>query len=387
MSKENYINIIDFGSSKIRFAVFDNKLNEKFIETNEVIINENYSNHFNLINQITKKAEKKISTHIQDVILALDTKDLFTIDISLKKDLEEKSNLNKIYNNLILELNRLISLYYDKYQILHIVLCQCIVDNKNFIELPKNINEVKNIKIFFKIICFKKDFINFLKNSFKETNLNIKNIFCTSYIKSLSYSQKLGLKNNSFLEIGWERTSLIIFESGNLKFIQSIPIGSFHITKDISKIFKISISEADKIKKSFNKTYTEFSYENKTNDNSIKAKDFINKNISVDLLKKVILFRIQEIIDLTFKSLKNLNYKSNLSNSDLFLIGGGSLLFNNNSFYIDNKFEFRSINFYNETDQQVCNSVLVYHLNNSDMPKKTIKSQGLFEKFFNFFGK
>ncbi len=387
MSKENYINIIDFGSSKIRFAVFDNKLNEKFIETNEVIINENYSNHFNLINQITKKAEKKISTHIQDVILALDTKDLFTIDISLKKDLEEKSNLNKIYNNLILELNRLISLYYDKYQILHIVLCQCIVDNKKFIELPKNINEVKNIKIFFKIICFKKDFINFLKNSFKETNLNIKNIFCTSYIKSLSYSQKLGLKNNSFLEIGWERTSLIIFESGNLKFIQSIPIGSFHITKDISKIFKISISEADKIKKSFNKTYTEFSYENKTNDNSIKAKDFINKNISVDLLKKVILFRIQEIIDLTFKSLKNLNYKSNLSNSDLFLIGGGSLLFNNNSFYIDNKFEFRSINFYNETDQQVCNSVLVYHLNNSDMPKKTIKSQGLFEKFFNFFGK
>ena len=387
MSKENYINIIDFGSSKIRFAVFDNKLNEKFIETNEVIINENYSNHFNLINQITKKAEKKISTHIQDVILALDTKDLFTIDISLKKDLEEKSNLNKIYNNLILELNRLISLYYDKYQILHIVLCQCIVDNKNFIELPKNINEVKNIKIFFKIICFKKDFINFLKNSFKETNLNIKNIFCTSYIKSLSYSQKLGLKNNSFLEIGWERTSLIIFESGNLKFIQSIPIGSFHITKDISKIFKISISEADKIKKSFNKTYTEFSYENNTNDNSIKAKDFINKNISVDLLKKVILFRIQEIIDLTFKSLKNLNYKSNLSNSDLFLIGGGSLLFNNNSFYIDNKFEFRSINFYNETDQQVCNSVLAYHLNNSDMPKKTIKSQGLFEKFFNFFGK
>ena len=300
MSKENYINIIDFGSSKIRFAVFDNKLNEKFIETNEVIINENYSNHFNLINQITKKAEKKISTHIQDVILALDTKDLFTIDISLKKDLEEKSNLNKIYNNLILELNRLISLYYDKYQILHIVLCQCIVDNKNFIEIPKNINEIKNIKKFFKIICFKKDFINFLKNSFKETNLNIKNIFCTSYIKSLSYSQKLGLKNNSFLEIGWERTSLIIFESGNLKFIQSIPIGSFHITKDIQN-FEISISEAGKIKKSFNKTYNEFSYENNTNNNSIKAKDFINKNISVDLLKKVILFRIQEIIDLTFK--------------------------------------------------------------------------------------
>ena len=38
-----------------------------------MIINENYSNHFNLINQITKRL-KKISTHIQDVILALDKK-------------------------------------------------------------------------------------------------------------------------------------------------------------------------------------------------------------------------------------------------------------------------------------------------------------------------
>ena len=43
MNKKNYFNIIDFGSSKIRFSVFDNKLNEKFSETKKVnIINENF---------------------------------------------------------------------------------------------------------------------------------------------------------------------------------------------------------------------------------------------------------------------------------------------------------------------------------------------------------
>ena len=30
----------------------------------------------------------------------------------------------------------------------------------------------------------------------------------------------------------------------------------------------------------------------------------LNKNISIDLLKKVILYRVQEIIDLTFKKSK-----------------------------------------------------------------------------------
>ena len=38
-----------------------------------------------IINKIIKKAEKKISSHIEDIILILDTEELFTIDISLKK--------------------------------------------------------------------------------------------------------------------------------------------------------------------------------------------------------------------------------------------------------------------------------------------------------------
>ena len=93
MSKENYINIIDFGSSKIRFSVFDNKLNKIFFKSNSVSINENFSNHFNIIDENIKKAEKEISSHIKDIILTLDTKDLFTINIALKKDLNVKTNI------------------------------------------------------------------------------------------------------------------------------------------------------------------------------------------------------------------------------------------------------------------------------------------------------
>ena len=133
------------------------------------------------------------------------------------------------------------------------------------------------------------------------------------------------------------RSSILFFENKKLKLIETIPIGGNHITTDISKIFKISEVEAEKLKKSFNKTYTEFSYKNKTSEDTMVIHEIINKNISVDLLKKVILYRVQEIIDLIFKK-SNISDRENvLEGSDLFLIGEGSKLFKNNSFYLDNR--------------------------------------------------
>ena len=181
------------------------------------------------------------------------------------------------------------------------------------------------------------------------------------------------------------------YVKNKLKFIYSIPIGSFNITKDISKIFNISIEDAEKIKKSFNKSDTEFSYkknENENeNENNISVRDIINKKISVDLLKKVILYRVQEIIDLNFKQLKNYNHDLNLEDFELFLIGEGSMLFNNNSFYLNDRFGFKKINYYSETDTEICNSALTHFLNNSKIPRTPRKKQGLFEKFFNLFSK
>ena len=137
--------------------------------------------------------------------------------------------------------------------------------------------------------------------------------------------------------LDWEDHQSFFFENKKIKFIETIPIGGNHITTDISKIFKISEVEAEKLKKSFNKTYTEFSYNNKTTKDTMVIHEIINKNISVDLLKKVILYRVQEIIDLIFKKSNISDRKNVLEGSDLFLIGEGSKLFKNNSFYLDNR--------------------------------------------------
>ena len=46
MNKRNFFNIIDFGSSKVRFTTFDINLNEKFSDSINVYLNEDFQNHF-----------------------------------------------------------------------------------------------------------------------------------------------------------------------------------------------------------------------------------------------------------------------------------------------------------------------------------------------------
>ena len=69
MSKNNFINIIDFGSSKIRLTVFNNQSDIQFSQSFPNKINDKYSNTAENLKEIIKIAEKNISSHIENVVL------------------------------------------------------------------------------------------------------------------------------------------------------------------------------------------------------------------------------------------------------------------------------------------------------------------------------
>ena len=381
-------NIIDLGHSKIRFSIFDKNKDIIFSENLSVIFDNQYSNHFYIIEGLIKKAEKEISSYIEDAILIFDTSEQYSIDISLNKESNNNLTIENLYNLLVLELYQIINSNYNNYEIVHIIVNECVIDKKKYNNLPDKLLKTNNLKVHFKLICFPKNILNKLKENFKKINLNIIKVFSTSYIKSLSYLEKINSEKVSFLEIGWKRTSLLIFNNKKLQSINSILLGGFHISNDISKVFKISIDEAEKLKKLFNKSENEFSYKNSNlESNQISTKEIFNKNISVNLLKEVILYRVQEIIDLIFlKFKKNLGY-SKIKDNNLILIGGGTKLLNNNVFHLDDKFDHKKINFFEENDVEICSSGLTYYLNNYDEPVKKNKNEGIFEKFFNIFNK
>ncbi len=387
MNKKNLFNILDFGSSKIKFTNFDDNLEENFSETIPVALGDDSLNYFHEIKNIIKKAEKKTSSYIKDIILIHNPLHLFEINISLNKILNETSSIEKIYNSFLLELKHIMSNNYNHYDIGHVITDKCIVNGKIYFKFPFHLKKINNIKVDFKLICFPKKININIREEFKNINLNIKNIFCTTYTKTSYYLDKFNYENISFLEIGFNKTTIAIYEKNNLKVIYSIPIGSFNITKDISKIFKISIQEADEIKKLFNKSETEFSYNNSPANKSYSTKIILKKSISIDTLKKVILYRIQEIFDLLFIKSNISKYNMHLNNRELILIGEGSRLFNDNPFFLEDKFGYKSIKYYEENDVEICKSGLYFYLNNLETPKYLTKKHGLFEKFFNFFSK
>jgi len=392
MKKNNYSTIIDYGSSELRLGVFDNKLSKLFIQSKDISQKDNYEEHSKSINFLIREAENKISAHLESITVLHDTSEIFTIDISIKKKIDQKIIFKDVCSSIILEANQLINDCYINKKVIHLIIKKYIINDKEFLNIPDEIPELNSVILEIKFICLPYYQYKNVFETFKKNNLKISNFFSSSLVKSFKYIDYF--KENkfvAFLDIGLDKTTIIFFINQKFDCLNSIPIGGNHISKDISKIMKLSLEESEKLKKTFNKSETDFSYSEKiSTDNANIIKKIIGKNISIDLLKKVISTRIEEIIELSFKAMsisENIDKKQNLN---LVLIGNGSKIFDKNSFQIEDKYNFKEINFYEENDFDICKAGLIFEKNFLDKdPKKLKKNQkkiGFFHRFFNIFG-
>tara|TARA_Y100000590_G_scaffold133276_1_gene152375 strand:+ start:76 stop:1260 length:1185 start_codon:yes stop_codon:yes gene_type:complete len=392
MKKNNYSTVVDYGSSEIRLGVFDNKFSKLFFKSKSISQKNNYEEYSKSINFLIRDAEKQISTHLENITVLYDTSEICTIDLSIKKKLDQKVNFNEVCSSIILEANQLIKNCYIGKKIIHVIINKYIINSKEFFNVPDKISEFNSVILELKFICLPHDKYNRVFDVFKENNLNVLNFFSSSLVKSFQYIDFFK-KNKfvTFLDIGLDRTTMIFFINQKLDSINSIPIGGNNISKDISQIMQLTLDESEELKKTFNRSEIDFSYNNTDlNENKKIINKIIGKNISIDLLKKVVLARIEEIIKLSFKSINipnNIDMKQNLN---LVLIGRGSKIFNKNSFQIEDKYNFKEINFYEENDFEICKAGLQFETNfeNTD-PQKLKKNQkklGIFHRFFNIFG-
>ena len=392
MNKDNYSTIIDFGSSKLRLGVFDENLSKIYFKSKDIDKESNFNEYSKLINFLIRDAESKISNHLKNIVVLYDASDVYSIDLSIKKILDQKTSFKNICSTIILEAEKLIYDNYINNKIIHTVVKKYIINGKEFLNIPTKITEIKSLIIEIKFLCIPNDQYNNIIDVFKKNNLKILNFFSSSLVRSFKYLDHFVEKKSvAFLDIGLERSSLFTFVNQKLDFFSSIPIGGQHVSKDISQIIKLSFDDAENLKRTFNKSEVEFSYdETKKDDNKNIIKKILGRNISIDLLKKVILSRIEEIINLSFKN--NIIYENNDKQEDLtlILIGNGSKLLDKNSFQLEDKYKFEEINFYEENDLEICKAgILFEEKSKQEFPQKVVKNQkkmGVFQKFFNLFG-
>ena len=368
MNNKNFQTFFDCGFSNIRAGTFNiNNNNEAFYYESEFFTDQS-SLKFK-VQKIITSLEKDTDEYIDNVNLMIDSPKMLSIGISLSKKLDGSKLKQTNIQFLVQEAKQQILKYYTNYNIAHIIINNYKIDRVDYSYLPDEI-KCDFISLDLLFICLPTNLVLHFKNIFSKSNIFIDQIICSSYAKSINYKNNLNLNEHvSFIDIGFNKTSIISYFNDKIASLNVIPVGGNHITKDISQILEIDLEKSEKLKRNFDQN----------------QKTFDNKGISIETLQKIIFARTEEILELCAKSIVSNSYK--LANYKMVLMGEGSKVLDNQD--KDKISLTNDIDFLEETLEDICQSgfKFVTELNKQEVvvvPKKQIKT-GFFEKFFHFF--
>tara|TARA_B100000029_G_scaffold20865_1_gene21099 strand:+ start:831 stop:1970 length:1140 start_codon:yes stop_codon:yes gene_type:complete len=375
MDKEKFETFLDFGSSKIRIGAFDSEHPSNIFFNDELCVNDFRIKKFTLsdsdikINKLVKDLEKKTNTHLSKINLMLDTPDFEVINISSKRKFEGREISIKDIKYLLQEFNLLIKNHHPNLKIIHLIVTKIVIDTKEFNSFPENNINCDELILEVMFICLPNLIIQKIIEKFKKKFISINKIYCSSYLKSFNYKESFnGYDKKFFLDIGYEKSSLSVYDKNKLILIKFLSLGGNNITKDISKILKISEKESEDLKINFSKNISE-------------------KNISNNFLKKIIFARVDEIINLIFQNINLTDFNYKKGKSILIFTGEGSKILDKKSIYLSENFEyFNEINFIEESTYLICDSGRKFNTTNNpheiNIIAKKQRKFGFFEKIF-----
>ena len=385
---EKSLNVfIDFGSSKIRLGIYNKETSKNIFILEKDCISNFTTNNFDIknsneiIKDLIKSAERKVNNHIKDINLMIDTPDMFSIDISIKKNFDSKKYSINDINSLLNEAKSLVQKNYINKKIIHMIVKKFIFDDQEFFEIPNEDFNYNSLIVELKFICFADQIWKKLQDSFGNNHLNIDNLYCSSYVRSSSYNSLFNDFNKKvILDIGYGKSSITVFHDSRILYFNIIPVGGRHITNDISILLKVDQVDAEIFKKSLNQS--EITFENRLDKN--------NRSGSSDLSSQVIFARVDEIIKLNLDDGYFNAFFQNKDSCILIFIGEGSKILNKNSIYLEQKFDFFSeISFFEENTTLICDSGFNFNQLEKSQEvsflRKKPKNKGFFEKFFHFF--
>ena len=368
MNNKNFQTYFDCGFSKIRAGTFNKDDSSDYFCIESKFFSD-YSDIDKEIQKIITYLEKNTNQYLRDVNLMIDSSKMLSIGISVFKKIDGSKLRQDDIQFLIQEAKQQILKYYNNKHIAHIIINNYKIDDIDYSYLPfeKKCNFI-SLDIFF--ICLPNEIINYFKLLFNKLDISVNQIYCSSYAKSVNYIDNFSLEESiSFIDVGFNKTTIISFIENKFTSLDILLIGGNHITKDISKVLKIDLDQAENIKLNFDK-----------NENFLMDAGF-----SIELLQKIVFARTEEILEICAKSIKlNLNTAEHFK---MILTGGGSKILDNQ--YKDKILFSNDIDFLEETVEDICNSgfKLGMGLNNHEVliiPKKQTK-QGFFEKLFHLF--
>jgi len=394
---------IDFGSSKIRCLVAKRKEDSFEIVAKSIIDSAGFNNGSIInfleasssLNKVASNIESFINEKIDKFLFSIENKSVFVCNFSLIQTFTKNQiNQKKILQDLIQQSFNEIQKFNLEKNLLH--LFYYILDKKSS-KIQNNTSHPDSSYIQVTGILANNtninEFIDLKKDNFKEVK------FIASSVALLSFFLKKNPDENTIIvDIGKNNTTLTILQNSSLIFQSSIPIGSHHLTSDLSKVLKIDYDLAEKIKINH---VIELEKQKQHSNQFIDSKFFqdgVTRKISKELVNEILFSRILEIMKLIHRLAQHL--KPNLLNSKIYLAGGGSglkgLEFIFKKYLGENVFKLSTI-LQNEpkfldglsSEYLISYGLLKSHFERpyNEVIASLQNNDGILSKFFNFFSR
>ena len=170
-------------------------------------------------------------------------------------------------------------------------------------------------------IISRNDEIQKIHNIFEDMDIHVKQIVLSNYASSLAVLNEMESSLGAIsIDIGKTQTFLSFTLDNQLIYFDTISLGSFNFTKDLSNVLSIDIEEAENLRKKMDKLD-------------------VSKDINKDDIEsfKIYKSRAEELINLISHKIKNSKYYSLVDNNIIYTgYGSKSLLLNK---IIKKKFE------------------------------------------------
>jgi len=208
----------------------------------------------------------------------------------------------------------------NEYEVLHALPYNFRVDEQDYIDDPLGMNAAR-LEVQTHIITTQKSSLSNLKKAVKGAGINVENIILSGYASSISTldesEKELGV---AVIDMGGTSCNITIYINNSIRYNDFLGVGSNHVTNDLSMALHTPLNVANNIKL----TYGSLNDDSGDLIEIPKIGDENSKHeVSLAVVKDVILARVEETLMILAKIIENSNLKDQIG-AGIVLTGGFS---------------------------------------------------------------
>jgi cell division protein FtsA len=216
-----------------------------------------------------------------------------------------------------------------EYEVVHVVPIFFKVDDSVEVDNPLNMNGSR-LEVSVYIVTAKRTALTNIKSALKTSGIEVVKFVLDSYSSALAVLDDQQKKFGAVvINLGATTTEFVYFKGNSIIFNGFIPVGSNHITNDLSVMLHTPLSAAEKIKLEYGSLLRNYSPNNELGVTKVKIPRIGDEEsiseVALDYVQTIIHARVEEVLVLVKNKLKKSGYLDN-TGSGIVITGGMSSL-------------------------------------------------------------